>query len=174
MQPSNWLTFDGFYISYVSHFQNTKADALAMIAATLALPADTSYCLTVATCHLFCPKFSLESSEVHTISTHFEPRDWRFPIIDYALHDILPDDSKEAAFIRQRSPHLYYDPKVKTFYRLSYDGILLRCLSNSKTHEVLKEAHDVKCGAHQPDPKLKGPMYKLGYYLPIMIANSVQ
>ena len=58
--------FDGFYISYVSRLLNIKADALAMLTATLALPADTTYHLTVTTRHLFCPKYSLEVSEVHT------------------------------------------------------------------------------------------------------------
>jgi len=29
----------------------------------------------VATRHLFCPKYGLEVSEIHTISTNFEPRD---------------------------------------------------------------------------------------------------
>jgi len=101
-------TYDGFYISHVSYLQNTKADALAVLVTTLALPA-----YTVATRHLFCPKFSLE---VHTISTHFEPRDWRFSIMDYALHDILLDDSKEAASIRRWSSHFYYDLEVKTLY----------------------------------------------------------
>jgi len=52
------------------------------LANTLALPADTRYYLTVATRHLFCPKYSLEVSEVYTTLTNFEPRDWRFPIID--------------------------------------------------------------------------------------------
>ena len=42
-------SFDGFYISHVSRFQNTKADALAALAATLALPIDTTYYFTVAT-----------------------------------------------------------------------------------------------------------------------------
>ena len=36
-------TFEGFYISHVSRLQNTKADALAALAATLVLPADTIY-----------------------------------------------------------------------------------------------------------------------------------
>ena len=42
------------------------ADTLAALAATLTLPADTTYRLTVATRHLFCPKYGLEVSEVHT------------------------------------------------------------------------------------------------------------
>jgi len=47
-------TFDSFYISHVSRLQNTKADALDALTPTLALLADTSYRLTVATRHLFC------------------------------------------------------------------------------------------------------------------------
>jgi len=106
-------SFDGFYISHVSHLLNTKADALAALAATLALPNNITYHLTVDTRHLFYLNYSLEVSKVHTISTNFKSKDWRFPIIYYALHDILPDDPKEEAFIRQRSPHFYYDAVVK-------------------------------------------------------------
>jgi len=42
-------SFDGFYIGHVSRFQNTKADDLAALAATLALPIDTIHHFTVAT-----------------------------------------------------------------------------------------------------------------------------
>ena len=69
-------TFDGLYISHVSRLQNTNADALAALVATLALPADTSYRLTIATRYLFYLKYSLEVSEVHITSTTFKPRDW--------------------------------------------------------------------------------------------------
>ena len=134
---------------------------------------DTTYRLTVATRHLFCPKYDLEVSEVHTTSTNFEPKDWQFPIIDYALHSILPDDPKEAAFVRQRSTRFYYSVVVK-MYHYSYDGILLHCLSSSKAWEVLKEAHDSICGAHQPGPKLKDRLHRLVYYWPTMIADAVE
>jgi len=76
-------------------------------------------------------------------------------LIDYALHGILPDDPKKATSIRRRSLCFYYDPIVKALYRRSYDDILLRYLSNSKAQEVLKEALDGVCGAHQPGPRLK-------------------
>ena len=84
-----YCSFDGFYTSHVSQSQNTKADALAALAAMLALPIDTTYHLTVATRHLICPKHALKTKEVHSISTDFEPTDWQFSLIDYALHDIL-------------------------------------------------------------------------------------
>ena len=67
--------FYGFYISHMPHLLNTKADALAALTAIMVLPADINYYLTVATRHLFCPKYGLEISDVHTISTNFEPRD---------------------------------------------------------------------------------------------------
>ena len=76
MQSPKWLaSFDGFYISHVSRSHNTKVDALAALAATLALPIDMTYHLTVATRHLVCPKHVLKTKEVHSISTDFEPRD---------------------------------------------------------------------------------------------------
>ena len=37
---------------------------------------------------------------------------------------------------------------IRDRYRRSHDGILLRCLSQKEAHEVLKEAHDGMCGAH--------------------------
>jgi len=67
--------FDGFYIGHVSRSQNTKADALAALVATLALQIDTTYHLTVATRHLICPKHVLKTKKVHITSTDFEPRD---------------------------------------------------------------------------------------------------
>ena len=90
----------------------------------------------------------LRTKEAYNISTDLEPKDWRFSLIDYALHGLLPDDLKEAAFIRRRSLRFYYDPTLKTLYRRSYDDILLRYLSNLEAQEVLKEAHDGICEAH--------------------------
>ena len=56
--------FEGFYIKHVSRSQNTKTDALAALATTLALSVDTEYHLTVATRHLVCSKHMLRTREV--------------------------------------------------------------------------------------------------------------
>jgi len=68
--------FDGFYISHVSQSQNTKVDALAALAATLALLIDTTYHLTVATRHLVRHKHVLKTKEVYITAMGFELRDW--------------------------------------------------------------------------------------------------
>ena len=57
-------SFDSFCISHVSRFQNTKADTLAALAATLALSIDITYHLTVVTRRLVCPKHVLKTNEV--------------------------------------------------------------------------------------------------------------
>ena len=61
--------FEGFYIGHVSRSQNTKTDALAALATTLALSVDTEYPLTMATRHLVCSKHMLRTREVYNIST---------------------------------------------------------------------------------------------------------
>jgi len=138
------------------------------------LSANTNYHLTVAIRQLFCLKYTLEVNEFHATSANFEPRDWQFSIIDYVLYGILPNDPKEADSIQRRSPCFYYDPVVKMLFRHSYDNILLHCLSSSKAHEALKEAHDVIYGAHQPGLKLKDRLRWLSYYWPIMITDGVE
>jgi len=152
------------------------ADSLAASSAVMlaSLINNTSKHIIVAAHQLLCPKYSLQVKEVHATAMDFEPRDWRFSIIDYALHSMLPDDLKEVTFIRQRSPRCYYDPVVKILYRCSYDGILLHCLSNLKAQEALKEAHDSICGAYQPVPKLQDRLRWLGFYWLTMIVNAVQ
>jgi len=57
---------------------------------------------------------------------------------------------------------------------LSYNGVLLRCLSNSEAQKVIKKVHDGICGAHQSGVKLKDRLHRLGYYWPTMIADVVQ
>jgi len=92
-------SFDDFNISHLSRLLNTMVDALVALMVTLALPTDTTYRLMVATRYLFHLKYGLEVRKVHTILTNFELRDWRFPIIDYTLHGVLPDDPKEATSV---------------------------------------------------------------------------
>lgn len=94
-------------------------------------------------------------SESFTASTEFEPRDWQFLFIDYALYSILPDDPKEAASIRQRAPNFRYVPNVNILYHCLYDDLMLHFMSDTEMQEALKEASDDIWGAHQPSLKFQ-------------------
>ena len=144
-----------FYINHVPRQQNAHADALASLAASLALPAGVLEKILVYSHDLYCPRTAFEDHQKPTrdcqtkealkTSIGLEPRDWWFSYIDYALYDILPEDPKEAATIRRKAPKFYYNVITRTLYRRSHDGILLRCLSQKEAHEVPKEAHDGMC-----------------------------
>jgi len=79
----------------------------------LALPAGATEKVLVYSRDLYCCKFALEDNKtprgdlqvkkVLETSTNFEPKDWRFPYIDFVLYDILPDDPKQAAAIRRKA-----------------------------------------------------------------------
>ena len=110
--------FRNFYIDHVPHQQNTHADALASLAASLALPAGVVEKILAFSRDLYCPRFAFEDHQKPTgdcqikealeTSAGPEPRDWRFLYIDYALYDILPEEPKEAATIRRKDPKFYY------------------------------------------------------------------
>ncbi|XP_020259947.1 uncharacterized protein LOC109836460 [Asparagus officinalis] len=128
--------FKGFFIGHIPRVRNAYADALPSLATSLALPPKAETKILVAGHDLYHPKFPLgnRSEEATTeiiceASTSLEQSDWRFPFIDYVLHDILPDDSKEAAAVKWKALRFYYDATSRTLYRKSYDGVLLRCLS---------------------------------------------
>ena len=166
--------FTNFYIDHVPYRQNAHADALASLAASLALPAGAVEKVFVYSHDLCCPRIAPEdyqeptencqSKEVLESSAGLKPRDWRFPYIDYVLYGILPEDTKEAAAVRRKAPKFYYNAITRTLYHRSHDGILLRCLSPKEAQEISKEAHDGMCGAHQPGPKLAYRLQRLGYY----------
>ncbi|XXG47534.1 hypothetical protein AAC387_Pa02g2168 [Persea americana] len=59
-------------------------------------------------------------------------------------------------------------------YRKSFNGVLLRCLSQQVAEETLKEVHVGLCGAHQAGPKLYDQIKRLGYYWPTMVADAMQ
>ena len=98
-------SFEGFFIEHIPRLQNTYADALAALAVSLAQPPETEQFVTVRTHQLLVPIYDEdgeeeEVKETHSTQVEFEPRDWRFPIIDYVLHGILPEDMKERESIR--------------------------------------------------------------------------
>ena len=127
--------FKNFYIDHVPCQQNAHADALASLAASLALRAGVVEKILVYSHDLYCPRIAFEDyqkpiedcqvKEALESSAGLEPRDLRLPYIDYALYGILPDDPKKASVIRRKAPKFYYNTITRTLYRRSHDGLSL-------------------------------------------------
>ena len=127
--------FENFYIDHVTRQQNTHVDILTSLTTSLALPIRATEKVLVYSHNFYYYKFTLEDSrtprgdlqvkEVLEISTSLDPRDGRFPYIDFVLYGILPDNPKETAAIRRKAFRFYDNAIMQTLYRRSYDGILL-------------------------------------------------
>ena len=89
--------FKNFFIDHVPCQQNAHADALASLAASLALPVGVLEKILVYSHDLYCPRVIFEDHQKPTrdhqvkealeTSAGPDPRDWRFSYIDYALYD---------------------------------------------------------------------------------------
>ncbi|XP_020245228.1 uncharacterized protein LOC109823364 [Asparagus officinalis] len=144
-------SFECFYIDYLPRLRNTYDNALASLAAILALPEGATQQVIVVSRQLFRPKYALQINAIDKAPEPLEPRDWQFLIINYVFYCSLPKDIRERKSVRRRALRFYYNSQSQTLYRRSYDGLLLHCLSSK---EALKEAHGDICGAHQLSPKL--------------------
>lgn len=88
-------------------------------------------------------------NEVHVVSVFEveEESDWPMDMIKYCQSGVLPTDPKKRVYVRRTAP--LYTYLSDTLYKMSFDGILLRCFSKEEGAEALKEGHAGIYGAHQ-------------------------
>jgi len=165
--------FRSFYIDQVPRQKNAHVDALASLAASLSLPAGATKKVLVYNHDLYCSKFTFEESqtprgdlqveEVLETSTGPKLRDWRFLFIDFVLYDIFPDNPMEATAIRRKTPRFYHNVlrehyianRMMEFYSNAF---------NTKRYRRTQGNSWWYGGAHQPGPKLRDRIRRLGYY----------
>ncbi|XP_074301232.1 uncharacterized protein LOC141632598 [Silene latifolia] len=162
---------DDIHVGHVPRSANKLADALANLAATLALGAEESMKVTV--CNRWVVS-SLEGEEnvdtTNMICVYTaDEDDWRQPIIDFLDHQKLPDDPRHKVEIRRCAPKFIH--YKGTLYRRSFSGQWLRCLSKDEATEAMHETHSGICGDHQSGPKLHDRVKRMGYYWPTMVQD---
>ena len=166
--------FQNINVSHIPRSENDKADALANLAASLIQPDERDIQITVGERRLLPTLLERTEgiNEVYVVSVfEVEESDWRMDMIKYCQSGTLPTDPKKRVYVRRTAPRYTY--LSDTLYRMSFDGILLRCLSKEEGAEALKEAHAGICGAHQAGPKLAAQLKRIGYYWPSMVQDSV-
>ncbi|XP_034197970.1 uncharacterized protein LOC117613470 [Prunus dulcis] len=165
-------SFDSVTLEHVPRKDNQMADALANLAATLALTKEEAINLPV--CQRWVVPLTLRTSQegVNVISVlSIDVDDWRQPLIDYLEHGKLPDDSRHRSEVRRRAPRFIYYKEI--LYRRSFEGVFLRCLDEEDAFKAMEEAHSGICGAHQSGPKLHFQIKRMGYYWPTMVKDCM-
>ncbi|XP_074297443.1 uncharacterized protein LOC141628169 [Silene latifolia] len=113
---------DDIHVGHVPRSANKLADALANIAATLALGVEES--MQVPVCNRWAVSFLEGEENVDTTNMicvyTAEEDDWRQPIIDFLDHQKLPDDPRHKVEIRRRTPKFIH--YKGTLYRRSFSG----------------------------------------------------
>ena len=148
------------------------ADALANLAATLALGAEESMNVPVCNRWVVAPLAEDSEEEVNAVSLQeVDEEDCRQLLIDYLQHGKLPNDPRHKTEFQRRAPRfLYFNG---TLYRRSFLGIWLRCLGHEEAGQTMEEAHSGICGAHQAWPKLHDQIKRMGYYWPTMVQDCM-
>ncbi|XXG62733.1 hypothetical protein AAC387_Pa05g1046 [Persea americana] len=173
--------FDICHITHIRRGENIHADALAGLATSMAIEEGENMQITVFQRRILPPLNTHQAiAECHQVVgswiSIFKPSigNWRDPFIDYIMFGILPEDPKERVSIQRRAPNFHLDIPSKMLYRKSFNGVLLRCLSQQEEEETLKEVYASLCGAHHAGPKLYDQIKRLGYYWPTMVADAMQ
>ncbi|XP_075483684.1 uncharacterized protein LOC142523838 [Primulina tabacum] len=89
---------------------------------------------------------------------------WMTPLIEYIVHAKLPEDRAHALKIKKQAPSFALLNDV--LYRRSYQGPLLKFLSENKVEYVLQEIHEGCRGKHLGGTALSRKAILAGFWWP--------
>ncbi|XP_075500185.1 uncharacterized protein LOC142538769 [Primulina tabacum] len=148
-------------IEQIPREENEEADTLAKLAASM---------LDTSTREVMCFTRSVLSVDEGAPPTR--ESSWMTPLIEYMVHAKLPDDKTQAWKIKKQAPRFVLLNDV--LYRRSYQGPLLKCLSEDEVEYVLREIHEGCCGEHLGGTVLSRKAILAGFWWPRMNQDAVQ
>jgi hypothetical protein len=100
------------------------------------------------------------------------PDSWITEIWTYMKDTILPDDSASTDQIVHITKR--YTLVEGDLYWHGAKDILMRCITQQKGCELLREIHGGKCGNHASSYMLVGKAFQCGFYWPIAIQDAIE
>ncbi|XP_075475795.1 uncharacterized protein LOC142512308 [Primulina tabacum] len=116
-------------IEQIPREENAEADTLAKLAASMS---------DISTREALC--FTRLVLSIDEEIPPIQKSSWMTPIIEYIVHGKLPEDRARAAKIKKQAPRFVFLNDI--LYRRSYQGPLLKCLSENEVEYVLREIHE--------------------------------
>ena len=146
--------FSAWKLEHITRDCNEKADALAVVAASLPI---------IET--VFLPIYYQSDSSI--VTTRVSQVDevspsWLDPIVQYINTGKLPEDINKAHKVQIQSAR--FSLVNEQLFKWSLDGLYLKCLTTEQGHYVLVELHERICGNHPGGRTLPHRAHTQGYY----------
>ena len=77
---------------------------------------------------------------------------------------------KEKGTLKMKSDQ--YVLIIDILFRRNYDGILLRCVDENKSQELIREFHEGICGGHFAPTATAHKIIRAGFYWPSIFKDS--
>ncbi|XP_073286801.1 uncharacterized protein [Primulina huaijiensis] len=122
-------------IEQIPREENGEADTFAKLAASMS---------DISTREVMC--FTQLVLSVDEEIPSVQEDSWMTLLIKYIADGELPEDRAWATKIKRQEPRFVFFNNV--LYRRSYQGPLLKCLSENEVEYVLQEIHEGCCGEH--------------------------
>ncbi|XP_073037999.1 uncharacterized protein [Primulina eburnea] len=154
-------SFTDWSIEQIPREENTEADMLAKLAASLT---------EVSTREVLCFTRLVSSLEEETPPP--PANSWMAPLMEYTENKKIPEDPVQAARIRRQAPRFVLLNNI--LYRRSHQGPLLKCLVEDEVDYVLREIHEGCCGEHLGATALSRKAILAGFCWPRMTQDAAR
>ncbi|XP_072071663.1 uncharacterized protein [Arachis hypogaea] len=157
--------FDRVTIQHVPRERNARADLLSKLASTKPGQGNRSLIQEVVR----TPSVSVLADTILPVSNQ---ESWTFPILQYLLDGILPEDTKEANRIKREAAN--YTVVIGQLYKRGILQPLLKCIKPGDTEYILRKVHEGCCGHHIGGKTLAQKIIRAGYFWPTILKDSIQ
>jgi ribonuclease HI len=164
--------FKGFTLQHVDRARNEEADALAKAAARgEALPSDVFYHVNVTS--------AVRNPEGLQITTNAEglrivnlimTEDWWAPITLFLQGYYHLGDVNKAKRLKHQSRD--FTLIEGQLYKKGISQPMLKCVTETKGLQILREVHSETCGSHSGPRALAAKVIRQGFYWPAIICTA--
>jgi ribonuclease HI len=166
--------FKGFTLQHVDRARNEEADVLAKAAARgETLPSDVFYHV-IGTPTVRNPEGLqvTNDAERHHIVNLIMTEDWRAPITLFLQGYYHPSDVNEAKRLKHGSQDFVLVGDL--LYKKGISQPMLKCVTETKGIQILREVHNGTCGSHSGPRALAAKVIRQGFYWPAIICTANQ
>jgi ribonuclease HI len=152
---------DTFSIRHVGREDNKAANRLAQQAFGYEVRRGK---ISVLEEPISCGAINADESAV-TGENNTTDEDWRVTL-QRCIMDL--GGTRDRKVLRQALKYTVLDGEL---YRMTIDGVILKCLSGEQIKVAMGEVHEGMCGTHQSAHKMKWMLKRAGFYWPTMVAD---